>query len=384
MPALTAQAFVQFFNDTRQSILTGPDNIINFAQRSNYPIMELIKGQDPFSLARGGQSILEVVAPTSQSTFESYNPGDQATPNIGGASKTLTFQWRFFRSNTGWTDAEYTLHTSGGEKQQVKSFNKTKQQKVLTDHVNGLDFLTFARPNSATMESAPAGVGGAQGTMFSVPAFISEDATRFRPPVGSWSVSTIAGMDVTTEPGWRNQVETFTAVDQANPTTGILSGFDRMELDIMFNPIPKASDVMQSSSPSDIGIYTNKDGYTSVQGICRGSQDRWTNPIDGAFSRPKFDNMPLVYVPQLDTELLEQTTGGSAAYSGAAYTVGRPRFFWLNKTTIKPVFNGGDMFKQMDAIRGGISYPDTTVVYMNTLGNLVCNNRRFNGIVAPV
>ena len=379
MPVLSAGNFPNFFNTTRPSVLTGKENIPNFAQRTNYPLSYLMKGRDPFDTARGGQSIIEIVQMSDAATAGAYNPGDFATITMANTSSSVQYPWKFRRSQKAWTDAEYNLHTSGGDFVQVKNFVKLLDQQQRTAHVNDLDATLFARPSSATMESTPT----TTGTFYSIPAWISEDTTRYRPPSSAWSVTTIGQNDVTVNAGWRNKVELYDPGNYTDIRLGILAAFDRMLLVLTYNSVPEAGSAFQPSTPSDLCIFTHKGGYTLVQSLCRNANDRLKSVTDPAIGTITFDGVPFIHAPQLDTELLEQSTGASAAYTGNAYPQDKPRFYVVNKKHLKPVFMEGEFMNPLPVIRGSMNQPDVNVAWMTTTGNTVCNNRSRCGIIAP-
>ena len=66
---------------------------------------------------------------------------------------------------------------------------------------------------------------------------------------------------------------------------------------------------MQKASPSDLLIFTNKDGYVTLQTACRQFNDRLAKVEDPSVGEIGFDGIPLIHCPQLDTELLDQSTG---------------------------------------------------------------------------
>lgn len=383
--AWNAASFGLFFNANRAARLTPADNIMNLARTYNYPLFMMMKGQNLFNTARGGSAITEVVKITDTGTFGAYTPGAFASVNGVNTSVTMSYQYRFYRSHVMWTDAERKLSTAGGTYTVVKNYADAKEQDRVSEHVRGLDGLCFARPNYTSMEAAPAGTG-VDAAAYSIPAWIAEDTVRYLPPTAVWGTNALGGLDPTAIAAHRNQVSTYDHTDISNGLTGIISAFDDIEISLKLMPIPGVSDKqMQSTSPTDLIIYTNKDGLKIIKSLYRNAQDRWNNQNDAAWNLPTFDGIPFVACPQLDTELLEQSAyaGGTSAYTGLAYTRGKPRYFWVNKTTLHPVFQEDDILSPEKPMVISGNQPDTTVVWTQSMLNIPCNARNRNGIVAP-
>lgn len=383
MPVLTAAAFPDFFNTTRPQRLTNATTLVNMAQRTSYPFFRLLRGRAADDIVRGGSSIVELVKLRDVGTFRSINPGDRRAVTIGSSTANLTYQWRFYESHIGWTDAEYNLHTSGGDFVQVKRFRNVKDADSLTDHINGLDALLFAVPNRQTMDLAPAGAGGAQGAAYSIPCWITENrgSTAGRPSgtgADTWNGTAnagIGGIDPTVEPAWRNR-SAFYSTDAE-----LLAAFDRFMLDLYFQAPADAGTAMQSTGDSDVMCFTNTAGILRMKSIARAENDRTKAINDASVGKDVlWDGMPLVHVPLLDTALLGQTTA-NGNLTNTPYT--NPRFFFTNRRHLKPVMDTASIFTPKPAMRGGIEYPDVTVVYTTTTVNLVCNARNRQGVIAP-
>ena len=376
--AFNSAAFGRFFNLTRSSIATGPEYIANLAQQTKYPFFRLLRDKQPFRFARGGKSITEAIQIGDANTFGFFNPADPANLQFVNTSRTMEIPWAFGRSHKVYTDAEYELHTNGGDKARIKDFMKWLDQEQRTAHVNGLNNTLFSRPNSALMESA----SPTTRTPYSIPAFISEDTVRFRPPAAQWTVNTIQGIDVTTE-NFRNQVSTYDAGQFSDPMAGVLGAMDDMLLKLIFETVPEAGAAFKPTGASDIIIFTNRDGYRRMQSVCRQNNDRLRSLGDPAVGDVAFDGAPFYHAPQLDTELLDQTRGASAAYTGTAYLPGYPRYFFVNKTNLHPVFLKGQIMADKPLFEGMATLPDTNALWTFSTFNTMTNNRNRQGIVCP-
>lgn len=378
MPVLSSAAFPDLFNSSRATILTGEDFVANFAQRVNYPMGKLMAGRSPLDAVRGGPSIIETVMTNDTGRFTGYNAGDRATISSTRTTKQLAFEWALYRSEITWTDTEYNANTSNGNKARVKRFAKIKEMGRVTTHVNGLDRLCFAVPNYDTMQgTVPAG-----GTRVanSIPVFISEDASRKRPPSSVWNSNNVAGLDATDSTlGWDNKRQSYTAASPTDLEVGLLPAWDLLMLELEYQKAANAGGAgFITTGPSDLVCFTNKYGIALMKRCSRAGNDRWENPADGSRPNPKFDGVDFVNCPQLETELLSQT---GSTYDGTAYPATKPRFFVVNQQTLRPVFMEGELMEALPVARDNVNYPDTSVVWTKSSLNFVCNDRSKNGIV---
>ncbi len=387
MPPVTAAAFPQYFNSTRATVAKPVDYIINLSQKSNYAATNFIKGKSPFEMAKGGSSVQEVVHVADNGSFGAFTPGQFDNLQFRGQTAVLNANWRFYRSSVFWTDFEYNTNTRDGtDRERVKNFKTLKDQESYTSHLNGVDGLLFARPDFQKMENAPTGTAADSAAAFSIPALLTEDNVRWRPPAsasdggGTWSSNNILGQDVTVNTWHRNAVRYYDPADIFDEGQGILPAFDRLWLDIKRDPPSDAGKLMQGYVPSDLLIFTNNDGYTKLQQIGRQYQ-RWNDAKDMAMPNPKFDGCDVIYAPQLDTEALEQTRGASATYTGQAYQ--NPRYFVVNRKFLGPIWNTANVMQAAPAIRGGLNQPDVTGIWTVSQMNIFMSDRRAHGVIAP-
>lgn len=384
MPSFNSTNFVDFFNTTRASKMTGAEYIFNASAKHSYPMMMLVRGQNPFSVVQGGSTIIEVYKSGRTNSFGKFNPGDPASINLVSTSKTLEARWRFYRSHVGWTDAEFMLNTKGGNFVQVKRFRDMKEVDRQDEHLQGFDSLLFARPSGDGMEAASSGAGG---DCYSLPAIITENSNRWLAPSAVWSQSTVIGGNPSTDTNWRNQRATYIHTTPSDQTNGLIAAWDKILPDLHYEAVPEASAATEAAASSDLICFTSKEGGILMTQEARAAQDRWLKANDAYFGMPTFDNIPIRRAEQLETELLEVDGYGSgAAYTGAAYTTGKPRYYLVNKKHTHPVFadeGAGGVMKPEDAVKLKETRPDTTVVWTQTTLNLICNARNRNGVICP-
>lgn len=391
MPALNSTNFPQFFAAQRAQILSAKDMIRNMSQQTSYPLGIMLRKASESDLARrdGGTHFSEVLGVPQNVVNAAYNPGDPASVNISGSAPTLMFPHSFYRTHVGWTEVERLLKTAGGDFTASKDFTGLKAQDGYTKHVNSLNAILFKRPDSALMEAATIAAPAAR-LAYSIPAFISEDPFRFAPPIAQWTgaaaATTIGGLNPTSNTWWRNARRTYTPGKLDHPTEGIVAAFDRIKLDLVYTPMPDAGKKMQTTKMGDIVCFTNGNGHAILEGLYRsGNFAGFSKPNDPALGELMYGNIPIIHAPQLDTELLDQTVAAADAsvYTGQPYPDGFPRFFFVNVKTLKMVFQAGAMADEQKPVVISGNQPDTMVVWTNSIPQIVCNDRRTQGIVCP-
>lgn len=392
MPSLSSAGFNQLYA-THRSARIGPATFIpNMSQRNRYPLMMLLRKKAASEIldTKDGVSFVFDVQVTDSNGSGPFNPGAVASVNIEGNMTQLSAPHAFYRSHHGWIDTELNIANGAGAEAKLYDFMIAKRQQGRTRHVNEIDNILFYRPDYATMEGTLSGATPRRA--YSALAYISEDATRYLPPStssggsGVWGTNGLLGVDPTTAANsWhRNAVKNYTVGALDHPENGIVAAFDKMAIALTYEkPVQVEGDLMQDASTTDIIMYTNTDGKARISGLYRAAQDKFQKSNDPAYPDTMFDGIEILYAPQLDTELLEQTTGASANYTGAFYTAGKPRFFWINRRHMAPKFHQDKAMKEEAPMKIGGNQPDANVVWTNSTINLICNDRRKHGVVAP-
>lgn len=395
MPRLSFENYPDFWVATRPAILTAKEFINNLARETRYPIFELVKGQDPFNACQGGSKIEDIVQVRETGTFAFTSPAEARKIRIVNTDIKLEWDWRQASAHVGYTESEYKKSTRGGEKVQVKTFTTKKRNNLRSDVLSGLNAAVWGRPDYTYMEAA--GVTtlpeGENPKAYSLLAILSEDPSRFAPPVQNaagfagpvWNGTTLFGRErQLAQNFWLRNQQTFYKQNQlADPFNGILNAFDRGKLKIEYEPVPQGGDNMKEAKLGDVVIYTNADGYTTMQTLYRNGQDRFTRRDDAAVEGFAFDGMPFCHVPRWDVENLEQTVGPNAAYQGRPWDAGKPRFAFVNKRHTRPVFDENDMWREKAPMPVSSTQSDTMVVWAFLDYQIVSNAPNRNLFVAP-
>ena len=127
-------------------------------------------------------------------------------------------------------------------------------------------------------------------------------------------------------------------------------------------------------------IFTNRDGLKKYRRLLRGGNDQFISPQDPAYNQPRYSGIPVKYIAQLDTALLEVVAN---AATGGAYPIGKPRFFFLNLRYLFPIYHTEGYMEMVGPVPGGITMPFSHAVYYRNWMNIFCRSRQRQGILSP-
>lgn len=394
--ASALSTFTDFVNLTGPAYLTSAEAVVNEAQKQNYILRRFIRGKDPSEIIQGGSTIKDTILFDEDSTFQFYEPNETFTWENPQVLTNWEINWRFGVDHMSWTDQEIELNLGGGLSRSVrhhmfKRLKRTKEQRLWTSIINGIEDQLFVVPKTANMETNT----GKQP--YSIPAFVNEETNGLffntSAPTGETAWTTVMGINPVTEAKWVPQQSTYTssAVDNIN---NIISKFDTMFLDVRFVPPPSHQEYFENPHLNSQFIVCSKRGQTVFQQLLRASQDKFVTPSrqDPAYMRPQFGGIDLEYVPNLDTFKLyhDGQSTANVAYDDEVPTDvttdvqdSGPRYYWLNAWYIKPVWHTTRyMFKH--PVRVHPNQPFTHVAPVDCWYNLVVRSRQRQGIVSPV
>lgn len=394
MPRLSPENFPDFFAATRPALLTPETVLVNLARVRGYPAFMHMRGQDPFNTVQGGTSIVETVQIRELQTFQWTSPGEYKTIRLINTDQVIEFPWRKGEAHTGWTDDAYRKNTAG-DKVRVKKYSEQLRRKLKSEMIARVNDSFFSRPSFTTMENTAALPQGTQARPYSLFAHISEDPLRFAPPSQAvagdegpvWDEKcSLLGRNRSQAANYwlRNIIENYTPGMLADPFVGVRNAMQRMVYKLRFAPVDAMPEAFEGTELSDLICWTNTDGAAIYAALSSQANQR-TKRLDdmGMGEALYFDDVPVVAVPTLDTERLDQTIGASAAYQNQAWPDGRPRYVFQNKRHLRWVFDGANMFNEKKPIQASANQADTWVVWMSSDFNLANNGFNRNGIVAP-
>lgn len=371
MPALVT--YTDFLKATKIAKFTSPTEILNEAVLNTYIIREMVKGKGPEEVIRTGQSIKDTIQLSQAGTFQFYSPNAEFNPTDDDILTDITVSWRFSVVNYGYTDE--TIRLNHGTTEDVYVDLKHKyEQGCRTDMWNGTEAALWNVPVSSTMETGT----GDSPPFYSIPVFVNEGTNGLWP---TWT--TIEGVNPATESRWRCKQKTYDSTSVTDEQNGILAAFDDMFLQVEFESPETSAQYFEQDNLRQMKIFTNRDGQSKYKQILRGGNDRFlgsANPSDPNYNMPVYSGIPVKYIATLDTAALEIV---SNAATGAAYPVGKPRYFFLNLKYLFPIYHSEAYMEMVGPIPGGITMPFSHAVYYRNWMNLFCRSRQRQGIVSP-
>lgn len=378
----SVSAFNNYLVNTREARLTGPREILNELTKNTYVFGEMARGRDGGIAIQSGREISDTVKVTPFSNSRTYTPGDDRTSTRGATDQRIFVPWRFHETERPYTEAEIDLN-EGDEFTQFKNLEASLMTDLHTDHINFLETQLWQAPDFNNMESRTV----QPGLMYSIPAFVTESGLQAPTSNGTWT--TVAGLNPSNESNWRNKVSTYDSANPDDPRTGLFAAFDNLLPQIHFEVPGGYEKYMTNDDLRALKIFTNLDGMNLFQSLLRSGNDQTrAGPQDPAYGMPQFKGIPIQYVSELDTALLDETgavintTVGT--YTTQAYPTGKPRFFCINAKFLKVVFHKKHMMRETDPISGGIKQRDVMSVFMESWCNIFPKSRRRHGIIRPL
>lgn len=375
-------AYAQWANLTREHQLLDAQTIINAAQRYQTWMLGEMLTVNASRLLRqsGGKYFTERLKLQNTGDFHFYSPGTPRTITRITTNRTAQYPWRTAENAVAWTDFELMTTQGKSDLDIFKNFRKSLRQDGASEHWDGMETAIWTPPDQATMEV----LNVDPGVAYSIPAFVTENVNGtgpYRAP--GWGTGTLAGIDPDDEVNWRNKVVRYTDADIGHAHTGIFAAFDSMARQVMYRQPPggfaKYFDDMNLRSRK---IATNGDGSDKYAQLLREGNDQFrAGPQDPAYGMPVFKGIPVYYAAALDVALLQETTG---VYANTAYTTGKPRYFWLDLETLHPVYHADRFMYETEIQRGSIDQYDTFAQFYVSWFNIVCVDRRRQGIVCPL
>lgn len=363
----TIGSFNDFMYATRQRPLSGPEKIANMASRQRtYLSRVMVNGLQDEVLFQDGTEIVEFVQLAYTANARNYLPTADQTPTAENSLTQIKIPWRFTLVDSVWYDHEIILN-NGDEATVFKRLMKVKRQKMFLDLWDKMEDDYWAAPLSASMEG-----GNTQGVdPYSLLCFITTDglvpSTTNSHTSTSWSGSTLETVTVATYSNFQNQYDTY---DSADLDANLEDALNRMWVKVQFES-PDDSGGKTGVIDANISKYvilTNLEGYTALLRLVKNNNAESSpkTALGWANGKITLNGIPIRYISKLD--------------STAICPTGKPKFFFFNFTHIRPVFHR-TRYLYAKSFEGTIKQPMANAEYRDTWRNLVCVNRREQGVV---
>jgi hypothetical protein len=346
-----ALTFARFVVNTRDVQIGSPEEVVNAAAKNNYTGAEMMMSAGTELAVRGGLKIRDNIKLTANGNYGTYRPGQERSPTPTVNNVTISIPMRFSENSEIRTDAELTLNEGESKMSMWKRESKIITQDLETAHWNGMEDQLHATP-VVDMETGPE---LSDAPPLSIDCFITDDGLV---PSG---FTTLLNVSSTTYPNWRSKFKTYNSADPSNNTGGLFSAFHQIMRAISYRPPANATSGVFTPDKSDLFIRTDDYGMSLYQACLAGGNDQWLGAGSGSdpsYSAPKFMGQLLRYTQALD----------------GRYTATQPKFDFINKKFLFPVFNP-EYFRRLKTADGGIKQDDVQAVFMRSWFNLFCRDR---------
>lgn len=391
---MSLTAFTDFIASTGTNVFRGPRDVVNDAVKSNYGALHFLwRGQRDADILQGGKDISDTIYLEAVRRSRTYKPNDPQSITMPQTLTNWAIPWRFVITDMAWTDEEVTLNAGAelSDKARAQKFKDLKYQKerdTKTDHINHLDDMLWAVPDTTKMESA----SGQEP--YSIPCFVNEFTNGLPSaahPGGVWT--TKQGISPAAAGKSRWQAQRFTYSSAGPPVATVAAGTLIAQLDkafhkTEFSPPPMHADMFEPTSNNSMRVvFTSLAGKVNLMNSLRAANDRWNETQDPAtgFFNLMYKNVPIVYCAQLDTAAIFPT-GASAALSTELDTAGTdnagPRYFGINTQYLRPVTHRERFFNDL-GIKNDITQPTTFAKFFNSYINLAARSLQRQFIVYP-
>lgn len=288
---------------------------------------------------------------------------DTDEPTVGQTQQTITVPWTQIGTNYSWDKVEI-LRNKNSEKGFINLMTSKRVDGLwaLADLIEDRGWLT---PTSATDDLYPYGVPyyinllntGTTTAGFSGQTITYQDGT---------TGASCAGIDASTESKWRNYAAVYTNIDNS-----FLKIFRRAVIATQFKAPLFITDPSNMRAAQK-RVYAGLDEVVSLQDMLDGRDDNH-KPADlmgGVLAQKEgtvlLNNMPVVYIPQLDS-----TTTHPAQYN-PIFTVDFAKFI--------PYVHDGYWMEEGEPMTDRGQHT-TFTVFLDGAHNNLCTSRRKCGFV---
>ncbi len=264
---------------------------------------------------------------------------------------TIAVPWKHRTVAIAWERRELLMNR-GREK--FIDLMKTRRSKMMIDLVENFEKEFFSAP-----------LASGDRKIYGVPAWVLYNATEGFTGGDPANITTGAGgVSTDTYSNWNNLSRTYSAISEDDlldemMVTGDTIGF-KSPIDV---------DDMQGGSGHRYRYYTTQTVRRGIEKLGRQRNDNLGTEIARYHNQMVFRGIPIVGLPILE----------NAATWGLP--IAEAPIYCLDMNTFYPVFLEGDYIEQSQVLRHPTKH-NTLVQFYDTTYNMICTNRRNNGVIA--
>lgn len=275
--------------------------------------------------------------------------GYQAVVNITDAMTTGKVPWRHCTHNWSFERRE-PLFNSGASK--IVDMVKTRRLRSLGGLIELFERHLWRVP-AASNTTEPYGIPYYVVKSNTAATFANNDGFNGTVPSG---YTTVADLNPTTFPRWRNYATQYTAVTKDD----FVKKARRMSVKIDFMPL--VDGVPEYNTGDDMAYYTNYTVLGTLEEILEAQNENLGSDVASQDGKVTFRRAPVEYVPELEND----TTNP---------------FYALNWGEIGAMGLSGDWMKET-VFDSTPNQPTVHVTHIDCTFNLLCRNRRRQGVLA--
>lgn len=367
----SVSAFGDYIN-TRLPLYNRQDKIKDETQLQNYALSLMIsqgKAETEKNLG-AGEPVTDRVALDTDDSGGYIQPGQDRSLTRASVLTTISAGPRYIEHSGHWTQAEVRI--TSDPRNRVKNLRDRLVKRPRANHFNFLERALWAKPH-ADMEV----IGKIRGPLTSIPVIISEEVGG-----GVTGLSTVHQADPSAKELWRPTRLTYDAGAWTDPLTGLRAAFQKMAGKLNFAPVAQGASMNFESSESNYRfIATNLDGVNMYAAMLTTLNQMMPKAQDPAYTGPAFFGHAVIYIPTLDTALLDSQA--ATPYS-QAWQAGRPRFYWIDPEYLYLKHDPDEFIKQTEVMTGSAEgKPDVEIFYVRTRAALFTHSRRMLGVICP-
>jgi hypothetical protein len=384
--------FTELVSIVGPTILRGPRNVVNDAQKVNYSTLGyLLRGQPMGQVLRGGPTIRDYIYLQAFRRARTYKPNEPQTYANPQTGVMWSIPWRFAINEIVWNLEELELSGDGGDGPEgmfhaYKDLWDRKQQDYNTDDMGFWEELFWAVPDKTKMEAADG------QEWYSIPAFINEHTNGLAPaayPGGAWTTKMGLNPTDADKLNWVPQRFQYgTAAATGFDPTGadnVIVNLDEAIMACNFQPPPIAQQHFEASSMREPGCWVacSQWGRAKIMQLFRASNDRWQNVWD-PFGNPTYAQIPFVHVAEKDTAAIYPTAaaGAPGTEKATANSLAGPRYEGIQSKYLVPVWHKNN-FRRSLGVMTDLSQPTSRVNPYVSFGNLLARSLRRHFILYP-